>query len=441
MKLSVIGTGYVGLVSGACLADTGYDVTCHDIDPHKITALDQGQIPIYEPGLEAIVARNGRAGRLRFTTSIASALEGAEACFIAVGTPQDADGSADVRAVLDVARAIAQSMRGPLVIAVKSTVPVGTCERVQQLIDAHATEYGLMHRFAVVSNPEFLKEGKAIEDFMRPDRIVVGADQAWAAEVMRAIYGPFIRNGHPFLLMDVRSSELTKYACNVMLATRISLINELALLCDKVGADIMRVRQGLGSDSRIGKAFLYPGIGYGGSCFPKDVLALSRLALQAECPAGLFDAVDRVNRHQKGLLANRILQRFGDVRGKQFALWGLAFKPETDDIREAPALTIIKRLTDAGATVLAYDPQAMERARAALAANTSFSLATNAYAALEGADALLIATEWREFLHPDFGRMRRLLRQPLVFDGRNLYDPASMAQLGFSYVSIGRPAV
>jgi UDPglucose 6-dehydrogenase len=330
-------------------------------------------------------------------------------------------------------------MNEPLCIAVKSTVPAGTCERVRDVVRARLAARGAHQPFAVVSNPEFLKEGKAIEDFMRPDRIVLGSDQAPATELMRTIYAPFIRNGHPFITMGVRSAEITKYAANVMLATRISLMNELALLCDRIGADIMEVREGVGSDRRIGMSFLYPGIGYGGSCFPKDVLALSRLALQSDCPAGLLDAVDRVNRHQKVLLANRVVAHFGgDVRGRHFALWGLAFKPNTDDVREAPALAIIKRLVDAGASLAAYDPEALHTARAAVRPHPHVDFVGDAYAALEGADALLIATEWREFSQPDFRRVRRALKQPVIFDGRNLYDPEILRQLGFVYRCIGR---
>lgn len=441
MRIAVIGTGYVGLTTGACLADTGNEVACHDVDRDKIAQLELGVVPFYEPGLSELVTRNQREGRLAFTTSLEQALRGAEICFIAVGTPSDADGSADCNAVFDAARGIGQAMQGGLCIAVKSTVPVGTCEQVHEIVGTALAERGVAFSFEIVSNPEFLKEGKAIEDFMWPDRIVVGAASELGVSTMRSLYDPFIRNGRPFFTMDLRSAEMAKYAANVMLATRISLVNELAQICDKVGADIMQVRLGMGSDSRIGMPFLYPGIGYGGSCFPKDVLALSRLALQADVPAGLLDAVDRVNRHQKLLLANRVIAYFGgDVRGRRFALWGLAFKPDTDDIRDAPALTIIKRLTDAGAAICAYDPEATANARTATAGNRLLTFAEGPYPALEGADALIIATEWRVFRKPDLTRLLRLLKRSVVFDGRNLYDPREMRELGFEYHCIGRAA-
>jgi UDPglucose 6-dehydrogenase len=439
MRLTVIGTGYVGLVTGTGFAEIGNDVVCHDIDGAKIERLRAGELPIYEPGLAELVRRNLRDARLRFTTDLADAVAEAEVCIIAVGTPGDNDGSADRRYVLEAVASMARVMRGPLVVVIKSTVPVGTCHRLRDVISEVLRERGVTHAFDVVSNPEFLKEGKAVEDFMRPDRIVVGADAPRAREVMRQIYAPFLRNGHPLLFMDVPSAEMTKYAANVMLATRISLMNELAQLCDKVGADIMQVRQGIGTDRRIGMDFLYPGIGYGGSCFPKDVRALARLAVEADLPADILDAVDRVNRHQKLVIANRVIARFGgDVRGRRFALWGLAFKANTDDVREAPALAILKRLTDAGAEIVAFDPEAGANARRALADDPRVRLTATAYDALAGADALILATEWSQFRRPDFARVKALLKSPIVFDGRNQYEPDELQRLGLEYHCIGR---
>lgn len=439
MRVTVIGTGYVGLVTGTCLADVGNDVVCHDVDAAKIARLAAGEIPIYEPGLAEIVRRNLRDGRLRFTTDLAAAVAACEICFVAVGTPPGEDGSADKRYVAEAVAGVAGAMTGPLVLVIKSTVPVGTCRRMRDVVAEVLAERGVRHAFEVVSNPEFLKEGKAVEDFMRPDRIVVGAEGERGRAAMRAVYGPFVRNGHPILFMDLASSEMTKYAANVMLATRISLMNELAQVCEKVGADIMMVRQGIGTDQRIGMDFLYAGVGYGGSCFPKDVKALSRLAVEADCPADILDAVDRVNRHQKVVLANRVLARFGgEGRGRRFALWGLAFKANTDDIREAPALAIVKRLTEAGAEVVAYDPEAMDNARRELAGNGRVHFAASAYEALAGADALVLATEWGQFRRPDFERMKSLLAAPIVFDGRNQYEPEEMERLGFEYHCIGR---
>lgn len=440
MRISVVGTGYVGLVTGTCLADMGNTVTCHDIDEDKITRLQRGQIPIYEPGLTELVQSNLAGGRLHFTTDLSRALHESEVCFIAVGTPPAEDGSADLRHVLAVAGAIAKAMQGPLVVAVKSTVPVGTCDKVRELIALTLSERGVAHDFDVVSNPEFLKEGMAVEDFMRPDRIVLGAGSERGAEVMRRLYKPFIRNGHPFLVMDVRSSEMTKYASNVMLATRISLINELARICEGVGADVAAVRQGMGADKRIGMAFLYAGLGYGGSCFPKDVQALARLAREHVVDAKILDAVEHVNARQKALLAERITQHFGGaVHGKRIALWGIAFKPKTDDIREAPALTIISELTRQGAEVVAYDPEAMANARRHFDGNARLSFAQDHYAALEGAHALALVTEWGLFRNPDFERMRALLAEPVIFDGRNQYEPSEMKRYGFTYYCIGRP--
>ena len=442
MRITVIGTGYVGLVTGTCLADMGNEVTCQDIDAAKIDKLSRGETPIYEPGLAELVVRNHKAGRLRFTTRLEDALAHAEICFIAVGTPPDEDGSADRRHVFSVAKAIADYQERSLTVVVKSTVPVGTCDQVKDVMRQRLAERGAPFEIEVVSNPEFLKEGKAIEDFMRPDRIVVGVASAAAGEEMKRLYEPFVQNGHPLLIMDVHSSEMTKYAANVMLATRISLMNELALVCERVGADIVEVRRGIGTDKRIGTSFLYAGAGFGGSCFPKDVKALSRMAVEADCPADILDAVDRVNRYQKMLLANRILKHFGgNAQGKRVGIWGLAFKPMTDDIREAPALVIIKRLVEAGATVRAYDPEAMPNARALLAGTPHFELVDNPYDAAEGAHALALVTEWGVFRSLDFVRVKDLMAAPILFDGRNQYPRHTMRDLGFTYHCIGRPSL
>ena len=441
MRIAVIGTGYVGLVSGTCLADLGHDVVCHDIAEAKIEMLRRGEMPIYEPGLEALVLRNQDSGRLGFTTDIEEVVHGAEVCFIAVGTPPGEDGSADRSYVLAAAEAIGQAMDGPLIVVVKSTVPVGTCDMVQRQIEEALAARGAHHPIEVISNPEFLKEGKAIEDFMSPDRIVVGVRSAWGRRVVEQMYAPFVQCGRPLLIMDVRSSEMTKYAANVMLATRISLMNEIARICDAAGADITSVRQGIGSDRRIGMHFLHAGIGYGGSCFPKDVKALAGLAIESGCATSILDAVEQVNRGQKMLLANRIIEFFGgDVRGKRIALWGIAFKPETDDIREAPALTIIKRLTDAGAHVCAYDPEAQENAAQRLKNNRRVSFASSPLEAARGADALALVTEWSVFREADLQQVREQMRQPVLFDGRNLYQPEAVRELGFVYRSIGRTA-
>ena len=440
MRVTVVGTGYVGLVTGTCLADMGNDVACHDVAEKKIAQLNDGMMPIYEPGLEEIVKRNVRDGRLSFTTDLAEALKGAQICFIAVGTPPGEDGAADRRHVLTAVSDVADVMQGPLVIAVKSTVPVGTCDEIAGITAERLAARKQSWSCEVVSNPEFLKEGKAIEDFMRPDRIVVGANNDESAALMKSLYEPFVRNGHPLLLMDVRSSEMTKYAANVMLATRISLMNELAQICERVGADIREIRRGIGTDKRIGMSFLYAGVGYGGSCFPKDVKALSSMAIESDCPADILDAVEKVNRHQKMALANRIIAHFGgNATKRRVAVWGLAFKAMTDDIREAPALTIIKRLTDAGATVCAYDPEATANAREAFAGNTRVEFADNPYAAVEGADALVLITEWGVFRSLDFAKIKTLMKQPVLFDGRNQYDPRTMRDAGFTYVCIGRP--
>jgi len=433
MRIGVFGAGYVGLVTGTCFAEMGNDVVVCDVDPEKIARLRRVDIPIYEPGLEELVERNMIEDRLRFTAEPEEAVRGREVVFIAVGTPADEDGSADLRHVLDVARTIARIAEGPKVVVNKSTVPVGTVDRVREAMAAESD-----HAFEVVSNPEFLKEGTAIDDFMKPDRIVVGVEGSGSREVMESLYAPFVRTGNPVHFMDPRSAEMTKYAANAMLATRITFMNEIANLCDRVGANVDQVRIGVGSDRRIGASFLFPGAGFGGSCFPKDVRALARLAAEKGYDFRTLHAVDEVNEWQKGLLARRVRERFGDdLTGCRFAVWGLSFKPRTDDIREAPALVLIEQLLEAGAEVVAFDPEAMENAARLFGERIDF--AADAYEALEGADALLIVTEWNEFRFPDFERMKERLGSPVVIDGRNVYDPGRMAELGFEYVSIGRP--
>lgn len=439
MKVVVVGTGYVGLVTGTCLADMGHDVTCVDIDQAKIEGLNKMVMPIYEVGLRELVRRNSEAGRLTFTTELGTCVPGADVVFIAVGTPPDEDGSADKRYVLNAAQGVAECMDGYLVVVVKSTVPVGTCAKVADRVSDTLTERDCDAEFDVVSNPEFLKEGKAIDDFMRPDRIVVGVDSERAQGVMQKLYHDFTRNAHPLVFMGVNSSEMTKYAANCMLATRISLMNELANICDVVGADIMEVRQGIGTDSRIGMSFLYAGIGYGGSCFPKDVKAMARVGLETECGVNLLDGTERVNRAQKLVMANRVLTRFGgDLKGRTIAIWGLAFKPNTDDMREAPAMTIIKRLLDEGADIRAFDPVAMDRARLLLDGFPGVTFVADKYAALTGADAVILVTEWGEFRTIDFARLRREMRSPIFFDGRNQFEPAEMAVEDIEYYGIGR---
>lgn len=452
MRITIIGTGYVGLVTGTCLAELGNNVFCLDVDAKKIDLLNSGGVPIYEPGLDALIERNRAEGRLTFSTDIAAAVAHGEIQFIAVGTPPDEDGSADLKYVLDAARNIGRYMTEFKVIVDKSTVPVGTASRVQEAVREELAARGLEHlEFSVVSNPEFLKEGAAVEDFMRPDRIVVGVDDDDAGNraraKMRALYAPFQRNHERTYFMDVRSAEFTKYAANAMLATRISFMNELANLADKVGADIELVRQGIGSDPRIGYSFLYAGIGYGGSCFPKDVQALARTAARHGQSMQVLEAVERVNDAQKRVLVDKILARFaGDISGKRFALWGLAFKPETDDMREAPSRVIIKELLDRGATVSAYDPVAMDEARRVAAldfagqpgALSSLDFAGHADDALTGADALVIVTEWKAFRSPDFDTMKQRMKAPLIFDGRNLFEPSALRQQGFEYFGIGR---
>ena len=433
MHVAVFGAGYVGLVTGTCFAEMGNDVTICDVDEARVAALRQGRIPIYEPGLEEILGRNLENDRLRFTTDAREAVAGSEVIFIAVGTPSDEDGSADLTHVLDVARVIGRHADGPRIVVNKSTVPVGTAAKVRAALAEVSP-----HAFSVVSNPEFLKEGSALEDFMKPDRVVVGASDERARETMRKLYAPFVRTGNPIYFMDVASAEMTKYAANAMLATRITFMNEIANLCERVGANVDEVRIGIGSDRRIGPAFLFPGVGFGGSCFPKDVQALERLADEVGYEFPIVRAVHSVNEAQKRLLAMKIRQRFGgDLSGRRIAVWGIAFKPRTDDIREAPALVLIEDLLEAGADVVAYDPEAMDNARRVLGDRVTF--ADSAHEALEGADALVVVTEWNEFRFPDFERISKALKEPVVFDGRNVYDPRAMADMGFDYYSIGRP--
>lgn len=442
MKLTVVGTGYVGLVTGACFAEMGNDVLCVDVDADKIERLKRGEIPIYEPGLEEIVRRNAAQGRLHFGTDVREGVRFGTLQFIAVGTPPDEDGSADMRHVLAAARAIGRHMTDYKCVIDKSTVPVGTADAVRAEIAAALSARGLQVPFSVVSNPEFLKEGAAVEDFMRPDRIVVGAEDERARFLMQALYAPFQRQRDKLVLMDLRSAELTKYAANAMLATRISFMNEMALLAEKLGADIEQVRRGIGSDPRIGAQFLYAGCGYGGSCFPKDVKALLHSAAGVGEPLQLLAAVERANERQKRVLVERVLQRFGpDLSGRSFAMWGLAFKPETDDLREAPSRVIVAELVARGAGIVAHDPQAMDGARRLFADLPGVRFADTPQHALDGADALLIVTEWKAYRSPDLATLRARLRQPVVIDGRNLYDPALMREAGFEYLSIGREAV
>jgi UDPglucose 6-dehydrogenase len=439
VKITMIGTGYVGLVTGACLAEVGNDVLCLDVDASKIAILNEGGVPIHEPGLEPMVRRNAAAGRLRFTTDADRAVAHGALQFIAVGTPGDEDGSADMRHVIDAARNIGRRMADAKVIIDKSTVPVGTADRVRAAISEELARRGEKIPFAVASNPEFLKEGAAVEDFMRPDRIVIGADDDRAIAALRAVYAPFMRSHERLLVMDVRSAELTKYAANAMLATRISFMNELANLADRLGADIEMVRQGIGSDPRIGYHFLYPGAGYGGSCFPKDVKALQFTATELGRPLRVIAAAEAVNDAQKLVLVEKIVGRFGeDLSGRRFALWGLAFKPNTDDMREAPSRTIVGGLLARGATLVAYDPVAMDEARRVFGPLAGLSYATSPLAACDGADALVIVTEWKEFRSADFDVLKARLKSPLIFDGRNLYDPPQVKAAGFEYAAIGR---
>jgi UDPglucose 6-dehydrogenase len=432
MKIAVVGTGYVGLVAGACLAENGNDVVCVDKDPAKVRVLQRGKIPIYEPGLEELVRRNRSEKRLTFTTALDRGVRNSQIIFIAVGTPTGEDGSADLQHVLTVARDAARAMNGYKVVVNKSTVPVGTAAKVREVIRRETT-----HPFSVVSNPEFLKQGAAIDDFMKPDRVVIGAEDPRAAELMKELYAPFTRTGAPILLMDCASAELSKYAANAMLATRISFMNEVANVCEAVGANVDQVRRAVGSDRRIGPSFLFPGIGYGGSCFPKDVKAMLRFAAAKDYEFAILSAVEAVNDRQKLRLFGKLKTHFGSLKGKRVAIWGLSFKPRTDDMREAPSIPLITALLEAGASVHVYDPEATATARALFGSKVTY--AENSYAALTGADALVIVTEWNEFREPDFGRMRKLLRNPVIVDGRNLYNPDQIRAQGFTYLSIGRP--
>ena len=434
MNISVIGTGYVGLVVGACLAETGNNVSCADIDAQKIARLKGGEMPIYEPGLDSLVERNQREGRLAFTTDLAGSISSAEVVFIAVGTPPDEDGSADLKYVLNVATLIGRHMSREMIVVTKSTVPVGSAAKVAKAVAAEAK-----FAFHLCSNPEFLKEGDAVQDFMRPDRVILGVDSAHARRVMSELYAPFVRTGKPILLMDISSAEMTKYAANGMLATRISFMNEIANLCDELGANVDFVRRGIGSDSRIGPSFLFPGPGYGGSCFPKDVKALVRMGEECDVPLDVLAAVDSTNERQKRLLLKKLRRALGDeMGGKRVAVWGLAFKAGTDDMREAPSLTLIDALLAERVSICAHDPAAMDHARALLGNRIDYA-ETN-YEALAGADALVVVTDWNEYRHPDFERVKRTLRQPVIVDGRNLYDVEKMRELGVRYHSIGRPS-
>jgi UDPglucose 6-dehydrogenase len=431
MKIAVIGTGYVGLVAGACLAETGNDVVCVDKDEAKVRMLRKGRVPFYEPGLAELVQKNKTEGRLTFTTQLGRAVKASQIIFIAVGTPQGEDGAADLQHVLGVARDIGRAMDGYKVIVNKSTVPVGTAEKVRAIIRRETT-----HPFSVVSNPEFLKQGAAVDDFMKPDRVVIGAEDPRGAELMETLYRPYTRTGAPIMIMDCASAELCKYAANALLATRISFMNEIANVCELFGADVDRVRQAVGSDRRIGTSFLFPGVGYGGSCFPKDVKALVRFSGEKKYDFKLLKAVEAVNEQQKRSMIKRLEAHFGSLKGKTIAIWGLAFKPKTDDMREAPAIVIINALLERGAKVQAYDPEAQRVARGIF--GNKIAYASKSYDALKGADALIIVTEWHEFREPDFARMRKLMRSPVIFDGRNIYEPQQMKAHGFTYSSIGR---
>lgn len=439
MKVTIFGSGYVGLVTGACLAEVGNDVVCVDIDKAKIESLNDGYIPIYEPGLEKIIKENAAAGRLRFTTNTKEAVEHGLFQFIAVGTPPDEDGSADLKHVLAVAKSIAENMSEYRVVINKSTVPVGTADKVSGTISSVLKNHGLKLEFDVVSNPEFLKEGAAIDDFMKPDRIIIGSDNPRTTELLRTLYAPFNRNHDRIIAMDVKSAELTKYAANAMLATKISFMNELSNIAELVGADIENVRHGIGSDSRIGYSFIYPGCGYGGACFPKDVKALAHTAKDNGYKAELLSAVESINQHQKTKLFNKIYKHYaGDLSGKVFALWGLSFKPNTDDMREAPSRVLINALLDAGATVRAFDPEAMGEARKIYSAINKFVLCDSLYDVVEGANALAIVTEWKHFWSPDFERLKEKLIDTVIFDGRNLFDPNELRNQGIDYYAMGR---
>ncbi len=435
MKIVVVGTGYVGLVTGTCLAEVGVDVTCVDVDKQKIENLKNGILPIYEPGLDKLVHRNTEKGRLSFSTSLPEAIKDAEVAFIAVGTPPGEDGSADLKYVLAVAREIGENMNDYGVVITKSTVPVGTAAKVRNEIQMALDKRSLNIDFDVASNPEFLKEGAAVNDFMKPDRIVVGVESNKAREILERLYHPFTLNGHPVIFMDIPSAEMTKYAANAMLATKISFMNDIANLCEIMGADVNLVRKGIGSDPRIGNKFIYPGIGYGGSCFPKDVKALVRTARENGFEMRILQSVEDVNEDQKTVLFNKVKKRYGNLAGMHFAMWGLSFKPNTDDMREAPSLVIINKLLEAGATVSAYDPVAMEEARHDL--GDSITYAKDEYDALKGADALLIVTEWPEFRIPDYKEVKEALKEPVIFDGRNIFERETMKKHNFEYHCIG----
>ncbi len=437
MKIAMIGTGYVGLVTGTCFAESGNDVVCVDTNEQKINDLKNGIIPIYEPGLDTLVKRNVEEERLSFTTNLEEAVKKSLLLFIAVGTPPGEDGSADLQHVLAVARGIGRSMNEFKIIVDKSTVPVGTGARVRATIQEELDRRGENIPFDVVSNPEFLKEGNAIDDFMKPDRVVIGCEDVRTGELMKELYSPFVRTGKPIIIMDIASAEMTKYAANAMLATKISFMNDIANLCEKLGVDISQVRQGIGSDSRIGYPFIFPGAGYGGSCFPKDVQALVKMGEQNSYQLQILEAVEAVNERQKKVLFNKLKNRFGaDLKNKTIAVWGLAFKPNTDDMREAPSIVLIENLLAEGAKVRAYDPEAMKEAHKVFGDRIAYG--KKVYEILDGADALVIVTEWNEFRRPDFDKMKGLLKQPVIFDGRNLFEPKKMAQLGFEYEGIGR---
>ena len=438
MKIAVIGTGYVGLVSGTCFAEVGNTVTCVDVNAKKIENLKKGIIPIYEPGLEAMVLNNIANKNLFFTTDIAQAIKQVEVVFIAVGTPMGEDGSADLQYVLSVAQSIGEAMEQLLIIVNKSTVPVGTADKIKEVIASALKKRGANIAFDIVSNPEFLKEGKAIQDFMKPDRVVIGAESSYAFEKMKALYSSFFLQHERFITMDIRSAEMTKYAANAMLATKISFMNEIANICERVGADVNKVRLGIGSDTRIGYSFIYPGCGYGGSCFPKDVLALKRLAEEVNYKAELIESVDNVNNRQKLLIAEKVIKKYGkDLKGRTFAIWGLAFKPETDDMREAPAIYIIKKLIAQGAQIRAYDPKATHEAKNFYLKDYAIEYVESKYEALKGADALLLLTEWKEFRSPDFEEIGKLLKDKVIFDGRNQYNAFNLPSMGFEYIQIG----
>lgn len=437
MQIAVIGTGYVGLVAGTCFAESGNDVICVDIDPEKIESLNRGEVPIYEPGLEELIKRNHREDRLRFTTDIEMAIEASLLIFIAVGTPPGEDGSADLNHVLGVARQIGQAMQQFKIVVLKSTVPVGTAADVRMAISEELQQRGVQIEFDVVSNPEFLKEGAAIEDFMKPDRVVIGVDNVRTGEIMRELYSPFMRTGKPIMIMDNASAEMTKYVSNALLATKISFMNEMANLCEVLGADIEAVRQGVGADSRIGYPFLFPGLGYGGSCFPKDVQALIQMGELSGSPVEIIRAVENVNNRQKRMIVTKVLAHFKqDLIDKKIAVWGLSFKPKTDDMREAPAAVIIQSLLEHGAHVHAYDPVAIPTARRIFGGQIEY--AGRGYDCLQDADALIVVTEWDEFRRPNWEFMKSLMRDPVIFDGRNIYDPGRMHHAGFTYYAVGR---